>query len=653
MRLSMVTSLLTCLFAVGASGAMTARVEASEAGSAYERYELPDSDIAIAVPPEWTVDLERLASEFEMPDGDGATSTVVMQTLVRTGTESPGPRGCFVYLFDDLMLKLMTYEHAALYASGYGAIEGATADIRGVDLPVGWAARVDIHDPSAALYWSYYLFDIGLDRYELACFDEEPSDDAWRHIADTIESTRDVPVEELPPAQRVELEEAGVAITYPPGWEVEMESEVREYQLPLEYMDQDSLELRTVPYQDLVRGRHPDFGLRSCALSVFEEMPMSLARQAEETARRFSWEEDPQITTIPVDLSVGDAVRVDFESGDQPRAQYVFDANGRRFTLDCGALLRADDDWLAIADSIETLDEGPTDEAPTDEAPTGRRVEIPAAAAALSYPSDWTIEREDEVAELKLPADYAWAAPLMKRQHLRASSGSLAGCLVYAYDAAIPLDELVDLQVSRLDAPDEGWTAAAETVRLPAGDAFRLDVVNEADGVYYTSYFVEASGSHLELLCLDEARADDDWLSLANSIEVSAGSPPAGTVVSEHSVSDFGSLVLVAEGDSLDGSVMRADCTSAVWLTYEDGTYEEQVQCTLSDDPVDPPEWQGARPAQTVTISGGACEWTSDFWFQTDGSDVWASAYEFTITPDGQVTGRMSYGSELLDCSEG
>lgn len=643
MRVRLVTCLLSCLLVVGSSMVAAAQDEGSGAGSTYERYEVPETDIAIAFPSDWTVDLGAQEGEFEFPGEDGASSTVVMRTVV--STSPPAPPGCYVYVFDDMFLELLASRHAKLYARWFEAIEGATVDVRGVDLPIGAAARVDLHDPEAGLYWAYYLFDVGLDRYELACYAEGPSEDQWRSIADTIESTRDEPVEESEPAQRIELEEAGVAITFPGGWQVETESEVSEYQLPLEYADQETLEIRTATSQDLAIGWHPDAVLHSCGLDMYEDMPMSPARHAEETVRRFSFEEDLQVATIPVELSAGDAVRVDFEFGESLYSEYAFDANGRRFTLTCSALLRPDDDWLSIADSIEVLD-GAIPIEPT----AGQRVEVPGTVIALTFPSDWRIESQDEVGEVALPDEYAWAAPLMKRQQLRAYSGGLAGCLTFSYDAAIPLDELVDLMAARLDAPDEGWTAAAIPDRLPAGDAFRLDVVNEAEQVYYTSYFLEAGGSHHELMCLDGAPAEDDWLSLAETIEVIDAPPPA-PVASEHSVTDFSSYVLVADGDSLDGSVMSADCTLATWIAYEDGSYEERLECTLSDDPVEPPEWQGTRPAAAVTISGGECEWTSDFWFATDGSDVWASTYEFTITPDGQVVGRTTYGSELLDCS--
>lgn len=532
MRVRVVMCLLACLLAVGSAVPAAAQGDASDASSADERYAVQGTDIAIAFPPDWAVEVEMTEREFEVPGEDGSTSAVPMWTVL--DAYAPGASACRVYMFDDILLKMMSYEHANLYARRLGAVEGATVDVRGVELPVGAAARVDFHDPAEGSYATYYLFDVGLDRYELVCSDEEPSDDHWRHIADTIESTRDEAAQESTPAQRIELEDVGIAITFPPGWRVERESEVSQYQLPPEYMDPETFEIRTVTHQDLVRGSPPSgHGLSYCSLDVFEEMPMSPAQQAEVTVRRMSWEEDPQVVTIPVELSVGDGVRVDFEFGQGAYSEYAFDANGRRFSLTCTAAIRPEDDWSRIVEAIELLDA-----APPDEAAVGQRVEIPATAVALTFPSGWDVEWQEEEGAIELPAEYAGAGPLLKRQWLR-------------------------------------------------------------------------------------------------------------------SVTDFSTIMLVADGDSLDGSVMSADCLWATWIEYEDGTYEERLECMLSDDPVDPPEWQGVRPTETVTVGGGECEWTSDFWFATDGSDVWASSYEFTITPDGRVVGGTTYGAELLDCSGG
>ncbi len=78
---------------------------------------------------------------------------------------------------------------------------------------------------------------------------------------------------------------------------------------------------------------------------------------------------------------------------------------------------------------------------------------------------------------------------------------------------------------------------------------------------------------------------------------------------------------------------------------------EERIDCTLTDDPVDPPDTQGVAPGTRVTFDGGACEWVSDFWLVEDGTDFWAQSWSVTVDPDGSVVGTSTYGSEVLDCS--
>jgi len=95
---------------------------------------------------------------------------------------------------------------------------------------------------------------------------------------------------------------------------------------------------------------------------------------------------------------------------------------------------------------------------------------------------------------------------------------------------------------------------------------------------------------------------------------------------------------------------MSAWCDQAFWIELDDGTFEERLECRLTNDPVEPIESQGAPPTETVTTSGGACEWTSEFWMVHDGSEVWASSWSVTVEPDGQVSGTSTYEVESLEC---
>lgn len=100
------------------------------------------------------------------------------------------------------------------------------------------------------------------------------------------------------------------------------------------------------------------------------------------------------------------------------------------------------------------------------------------------------------------------------------------------------------------------------------------------------------------------------------------------------------------------GSLSRADCAVLVRVVAEDGSSEEFMSCTLSDEPVMIPENQGTAPEATILDAGGECVWSSDYHFTMDESDVKASAFEVTITPSGRVSAWSSYPAEPLDCPE-
>jgi hypothetical protein len=118
-------------------------------------------------------------------------------------------------------------------------------------------------------------------------------------------------------------------------------------------------------------------------------------------------------------------------------------------------------------------------------------------------------------------------------------------------------------------------------------------------------------------------------------------------------VRDFRTVVAVVDPATPgfpDGSLMNADCAFALRLEAQDGSATEWLACTLSEDPVDPPEQQGTRPAAPITTVGGPCIWQSDYWSVTSGRQMVASAFEVTVMPAGQVFGWSTYPSEPLDC---
>ena len=118
-------------------------------------------------------------------------------------------------------------------------------------------------------------------------------------------------------------------------------------------------------------------------------------------------------------------------------------------------------------------------------------------------------------------------------------------------------------------------------------------------------------------------------------------------------VEGFQTVVAVApiEGPPI-GALMRADCSFAQLVQRPDGSSREILECRLSDEPVNVPEFQGTPPATAFTDSGGPCIWQSDYWAAKEGSTVYAESFEVTVTPSGRVTGKADYPETPLDCPE-
>lgn len=95
---------------------------------------------------------------------------------------------------------------------------------------------------------------------------------------------------------------------------------------------------------------------------------------------------------------------------------------------------------------------------------------------------------------------------------------------------------------------------------------------------------------------------------------------------------------------------MTAECEQVLWLEHADGSFEERLGCVLTDEPVDPPADQGGLPQERLPLSGGECEWVSDFWAETDGSEVWASSWSVVVDFDGSATAQSWYSPEELRC---
>ena len=118
-------------------------------------------------------------------------------------------------------------------------------------------------------------------------------------------------------------------------------------------------------------------------------------------------------------------------------------------------------------------------------------------------------------------------------------------------------------------------------------------------------------------------------------------------------VENFGSVVAVALPDNFPvGSLMRADCSFVERVQRPDGSAKETLVCDLSDEPVMVEAFQGEPPGRAFIDAGGECIWSSDYWWNTNETEVYADSFRVVVTPSGKVHATSTYPAELLVCDE-
>lgn len=284
-----------------------------------------------------------------------------------------------------------------------------------------------------------------------------------------------------------------------------------------------------------------------------------------------------------------------------------------------------------------------------------QRVELPRVDLAIEVPVGWGTKTGMNPGTFYLLGDEYDGLPGLTEWGVLEvwSRGGLPGgrCrLEMLEDVPVTLSAHAE-QLAKLggvDAGSDDEPAVAAMLQLPIGEAAMNGYSSVVSDGGRVSYVFESADRRFAFSCRADSRDIDAWRRMAESIE-----PLREPPVQRHRVDGFKTLVPVVDPSlegSLDGSLMNAGCWSTWWLEYGDGTFEERLVCELMNDPVDPPAWQASWPTEQVTLTGGACEWTSDFWAVTDGSDVHASSYEVTTTPSGRVLGFAAYPAEALDC---
>jgi hypothetical protein len=456
--------------------------------------------------------------------------------------------------------------------------------------------------------------------------------------------------------QRVEVPDAGIAVAFPPDWDVDVE---------MRYVESEDGNEK-LAYWDVLSAITEDG--TTCTIKHYPHSTVSPADLAQSSVTYLTGiGPDVIAEAVPVWLAVGEAHRVYAQIPDSylesPKhgfsSQYLID---RRFDdglleLHCISPERDARDWMGIAETLEWLPGGAVP--PTAESGAGevQRIELPDAGVAVSFAIDFGTDLEPVPYEMGLPPDAMETTPVTTFIVAWEDDGVDCGLEVFEGNPLTLEEHAAWIEQSGREQPDFEGTVTHASVSLPMGDAVRIDGDHQGHGVWTTIYLVDHGDTRYQLYCRDDQRAADDYLSIAETIELLDGEPadelPPGVpddAVSWGVVEGYASQLPVSEAQ--EGAwLMRVWCDRALWIEYADGTYEERIACMLTDDPVEPPEAQGVPPTETLVLSGGACEWVSEYWYLTDESEVWASGWALMVHPDGEVLGSSQYDAEAVDCS--
>jgi hypothetical protein len=129
--------------------------------------------------------------------------------------------------------------------------------------------------------------------------------------------------------------------------------------------------------------------------------------------------------------------------------------------------------------------------------------------------------------------------------------------------------------------------------------------------------------------------------------------PAVAGKASVQRLEDFGSVTAVRwEADFPIASLMRTDCVFVQRTERPDGSATETQSCTLSDEPVMIPAFQGVPPAKALVVDSGPCLWISDYIANTSGDIVYATSAHVVVTPSGRVHATSDYPATPLTCEE-
>ncbi len=188
MRRGCMSLLLTGLL-VGQVAVVVAQDDATEGGET-QRIPVPEAGVALSVPAAWSADIEmRQKEDWGLYDEGFAEEPVPFWKVIYASDGSGSWCDLTWYPSYPLALDAHAERYEALMTPSHSDVE-RPIEVTEVELPAGEAYRFDIHNEPSAAYTTVYLLASGDDHYQLQCVADEPADDGWLALAESLELSR-------------------------------------------------------------------------------------------------------------------------------------------------------------------------------------------------------------------------------------------------------------------------------------------------------------------------------------------------------------------------------------------------------------------------------------------------------------------------------
>ena len=175
----------------------------------------------------------------------------------------------------------------------------------------------------------------------------------------------------------------------------------------------------------------------------------------------------------------------------------------------------------------------PSTVAATDREPASQRVELPEIGLAASFPAEWRVRTPKNTREARVDVSSVDETPVFAWTGIFATAGDGRWSGIDRFeDFPWTFDEhAAFLESWHVSASLYGRSGGYEPVELPAGQAWRIEVHDELKERSSTLYLLEHADDHVLLTCADRLGSEEDWLQIAESIELGPRTARAPDVI--------------------------------------------------------------------------------------------------------------------------